>query len=285
VTVAAPLNQIPVLAKESAIIPHGDILQSNNNWTASWAPHLNVQVFPSDTIANSFDYYTGTGVQTIQSSKANGNMTIQFGDLGNNGNLEVYVGSFASVIRNGTTLTSGSDYTYSASTHLLTVPFTGATTLELTNATSVFAVSQSHTTISTLIVADTANAANWSVQSNLAVGATQYGDRTFTLTSIPASLLGANWVRTANSSKLFTGNPTVTFTINQQANVYVGEDTRLPKPSWMDGTWVDSGTRLVNSESPATTFELFEKAFPAGTVSLGPNGGVSLSGMYTVIVP
>lgn len=141
------------------------------------------------------------------------------------------------------------------------------------------------TMISNLTVADTANAANWSVQSNLPVGATQYGDRTFTLTSIPASLRGATWIRTANSSKLFTGNPTVTFTISQQADVYVAEDTRLPKPSWMGGTWVDSGMRLANSESPATMFELFKKTFPAGTVSLGPNGGVSTSDMYTVIVP
>ena len=40
---------------------------------------------------------------------------------------------------------------------------------------------------------------------------------------------------------------------------------------------------LSNNESSPMSFTLFQKSFPAGTVSLGPqnNGGV---GMYTVIV-
>jgi hypothetical protein len=138
-------------------------------------------------------------------------------------------------------------------------------------------------TISGLTVADTANAADWSVQSNLQVGATQYGDRTYTLTAVPSTLVGKKWIRTANDSKAFTGNPLVTFTINQSATVAVAVNTTVGKPSWMDSSWTDTGTRLTNSESTPRNFEVFTKTFAAGQVSLGPNGNTT-SSLYTIVV-
>jgi polygalacturonase len=142
--------------------------------------------------------------------------------------------------------------------------------------------------ISNLLVADTANAANWSIQSNLQIGATLYGDRTFTLVSLPSLLLGAAWIRTANSSKQATNNPLATFTLTRQADVYVALDLRLgssPRRSWMDATWSDTGLNLLDNEGGTQrSFELYKKTFPAGTVSLGNNGGTALSSMYTVIV-
>lgn len=141
------------------------------------------------------------------------------------------------------------------------------------------------TTISNLAVADTANAGNWSLQANLQVGNTEYGDRAFTFTSVPASLAGANWIRTANSSKQATNNPLVTFSINQASDIAVAVDIRLGKLAWMDASWTDTGTTLVNSESPAKTFEVFSKTFPAGTVALGPNAAnTNLSDNYTIVV-
>ena len=52
-------------------------------------------------------------------------------------------------------------------------------------------------------VNEPANAADWSVQSDLHTGSVQYGDRAFTVT-VPAGLAGAQWVRTANDSKAAT---------------------------------------------------------------------------------
>jgi glycosyl hydrolase family 28 len=138
-------------------------------------------------------------------------------------------------------------------------------------------------TISGLSVADTTNAADWSVQSNLQVGSTQYGDRTFTVTAVPSALVGKQWIRTANDSKGATNNPLVTFTVNQSATVAVAVDTRIAKPSWMGTSWTDTGTHLTNSESTPRSFEVFTKTFVAGQVALGPNANTG-SSMYMIIV-
>ena len=140
--------------------------------------------------------------------------------------------------------------------------------------------------LSNLVVSDTTNAAKWSIQSNIQVGDVQYGDRGYTLTSVPFSLAGAAWIRTANSSKTYTGTPTVSFAINQSATVYVAIDTRLAPPSWIDSSWSNTGLTLTNSQAAGSnSFVLYAKAFSMGTVSLGPNdnGSTGVS-MYTLIV-
>jgi polygalacturonase len=139
--------------------------------------------------------------------------------------------------------------------------------------------------ISGLSVADTANAAAWSVESNLQPGDVMYGDRTIDVASVPAPLTGAAWIRTANSSKSATENPLVTFTINTPATVAVAVDTRMGRLPWMDSGWTDSGTRITDNEGTPRTFEVFTKAFPAGTVTLGPQADETNStSMYTVAV-
>jgi hypothetical protein len=141
--------------------------------------------------------------------------------------------------------------------------------------------------LSNLTVADTANAANWSLQTNFQAGAVQYGDRGYTLTTIPSNLAGMSWIRTAMASKAFTGNPTVTFTIDQQAVVYVVLDSRAtPVPSWLDSSWTLTSLTITNNEAAGhNTFVLYSKTFPAGTVSLGDNdNGNTGVNMYTVVV-
>jgi glucose/arabinose dehydrogenase len=138
--------------------------------------------------------------------------------------------------------------------------------------------------ITNLSVADTTRANMWSVQQNLQVGNVLYGDRTYTLTAAPSLLIGDTWIRDANGSKAYTGNPLVTFTINQQADVFVGMDKRAGRPAWLDSTWTDTG--LTETGTGPVTYEIFSKTFAAGTVSLGPNsstGSTSLS-MYTIAV-
>jgi len=138
-------------------------------------------------------------------------------------------------------------------------------------------------TISGLTVSDSGNAGDWSVQSDLRTGVAQYGDRAFTFTAVPTALNGAAWVRTANDSKGATANPLVRFTISGPATVAVAVDTRIGRRSWMDSSWVDSGTQLVNNEGSPKRFQVFTKSFPAGEVTLGPNGSTG-SSMYTVAV-
>ena len=135
--------------------------------------------------------------------------------------------------------------------------------------------------ISNLSVADTTRANMWSVQQNLQVGNVLYGDRTYTLTAAPSLLIGDTWIRDANGSKAFTGNPLVTFTINQQAEVFVGMDQRAGRPAWLDSTWTDTG--LTETGTGPVTYEIFSKTFAAGSVALGPLG-LSTASMYTIAV-
>jgi hypothetical protein len=128
-------------------------------------------------------------------------------------------------------------------------------------------------TISNLTVYDTANASNWSIQQNLQVGNLAYQDRTYTLASIPPSLLGSQWVRPGMASKTSTASPLVTFNISAAMTVYVAVDTRLGRRSWMDSTWTDTGTQIIDNENTPTNFVVFSKAYSAGLVSLGPNVG------------
>ena len=139
-------------------------------------------------------------------------------------------------------------------------------------------------TIGSLSVLDTANAADWSVQANLQNGAQQFGDRTFTITALPAVLSGSPWLRTANDSKTFTGNPTASFTLNQPADVYLTVDDRFAGAfAWMAG-WSNTGLKMTTSEGgTARSYTVFTKSFPAGSVNLGPAGAAGNS-MYSVVV-
>jgi hypothetical protein len=138
--------------------------------------------------------------------------------------------------------------------------------------------------ISNLTVYDTTRASMWSVQPNLQVGAVIYGDRAYTLTAAPSLVTGDTWIRDTNSSKTFTGNPVVTFSINQQADVFIGMDKRVVRPTWLDATWSDTGLTETATGGPVT-YELFRKTYTAGTVALGPLGTTSTAvALYTIAV-
>jgi large repetitive protein len=137
--------------------------------------------------------------------------------------------------------------------------------------------------IGALSVPDTANAVDWSVQGNLQNGAQQFGDRAFTISALPPALAGGAWVRSANDSKAYAGNPLVSFNLNQPADVFMTLDDRAnPQPAWLAG-WSSTGLKMSSNEGgTARSFTVYTKSFPAGTVNLGPlNQGVS---MYNVIV-
>jgi alpha-D-xyloside xylohydrolase len=138
VTASAPLGTIPLYVKAGAIVPRGDILRANNNWVPNWAPSLRIEFFPAAGVDGSFDYFTGSALRPITSVLSDTTLTIEFGDLGVNGKLEIYCDAPTTVVRNGVTLTPGTDYTYDGARRLLTVPYTGATTLTVNGTGSVF---------------------------------------------------------------------------------------------------------------------------------------------------
>ena len=139
ITAPAPIEVIPLFVREGAIIPRGDILQSNNNWTPSWSAYLRIEFFPHDNTSNSCPYYTGSGVVSVNCTMSGGGViSINFAALDHDGTLEIYCRQYSAVTKNGSPLTEGVDFTYDGQKNLVTIPYTGAASIEITGATSIF---------------------------------------------------------------------------------------------------------------------------------------------------
>jgi alpha-D-xyloside xylohydrolase len=139
ITASAPIDVIPLFVREGAVITRGDILQSNNNWTPGWAPYLRIEFFPYDNTANTFDYYTGSNVRPVACSMSDiGNVDISFLDLGYDGTLDIYCRAYTNVTKNSIPLVEGVDFTYDPVKNLMTIPFSGTTTVEITGVQSIF---------------------------------------------------------------------------------------------------------------------------------------------------
>ena len=129
---SAPLDVIPRYVRAGSIVPRGDILQSNNNWTPNWAPALRIEFYPAAGVASRFEYYTGTAVVPMT-----GSMSAHDGELASrqprrsNGVLEVHgIDRFTSVRRNNQTLGSA-DFQHNAATGVMTIPLSGATSVQI----------------------------------------------------------------------------------------------------------------------------------------------------------
>jgi hypothetical protein len=141
--------------------------------------------------------------------------------------------------------------------------------------------------IGNLSVADAANAALWSVQPSLQAGVAVNSDAPAILfTTVPVEVRGAPWIRTPNASRTSTADPLVSFTVNVDATVAVAVDIRVGRRPWMDASWVDTRVQLVDLDGTTYRyFEVYEKGFTAGTVTLGPEADTAAAGaMYAVAV-
>lgn len=122
------------------------------------------------------------------------------------------------------------------------------------------------------------------VENGLADGVLVYIDRSITYSSLLASLEGATYIKTANDDKLSQDDQLLSFEVNQSVTVYVAHDNRYQiKPDWLL-QFEDTGEDLTTTD---TSFSIFQKVFPAGTVVLGGNVDpteAENNSMYTVIV-
>ena len=131
ITANAPIDVVPRFVKAGAIVPRGDILKSNNNWTPNWAPSLRIEFYPAAGVASRFEYYTGTGIVAMTGSMSGTTVSWQAGTLGVDGVLEVHnVDRYTSVRRNNQTLGRG-DFQYSAARQVMTIPLRGATSVRI----------------------------------------------------------------------------------------------------------------------------------------------------------
>jgi hypothetical protein len=153
--------------------------------------------------------------------------------------------------------------------------------------------------IASLTVNDTANAADWAIQSNFQAGTSATGSHPWTDwpntyvsaidSGISASLVGKEWIRVDAASKTYAGGPEAAITLNGTADVYLMIDDRWnagARPTWLDTSWVDTGFAITVWESatkPSLTLSVYKKAGASGTVTT-PMIGASTAYNYFIVV-
>jgi len=136
--------------------------------------------------------------------------------------------------------------------------------------------------IKNLIINDKENGADWSIYDGFGKESVMFGDRDIVTIDVPAYLEGAEAVKTACDSKMFTDD-LGTFTAGGDITVYIAIDTRVVPilPDWLKSWQKSDGIIKASSD---LTFELYKKNFKSGeTVTLGKNGGYGDNTNYIVL--
>jgi hypothetical protein len=114
-------------------------------------------------------------------------------------------------------------------------------------------------------------------------------DRNYTHTSVPGSVQGSTFIRTANDDKSASNTSFLSFSVNRDVKVYVAYDVRGTPggggalPNWLRG-WSEAGPTLGTTD---VAHRLYSMDFVAGTVTLGGNmaaGATGAQSNYTVMI-
>lgn len=118
------------------------------------------------------------------------------------------------------------------------------------------------------------------------LGRPLYSNRNYVWLEIPDGFRGHTMIQSRNSDSDVdsTGDRFLSFTLDEDAEVYIAHDRRIQeKPDWLN--------RFVATEFSArsrdTTYDLFVRRFPAGAVTLGGNtrdGSPSARSQYICII-
>ncbi len=135
--------------------------------------------------------------------------------------------------------------------------------------------------IKNLVVEDSSHASAWSIGE----GTKAFGDRDFSITSLPNALSGAERVITACDSKN-TDAELAYFTAGENEKVYIALDQRVASvPSWMSGYTKENFTVGITDATDEKQFDVYSRKFSAGEkVVLGTNGQNGGVMQYTVFV-
>jgi len=145
--------------------------------------------------------------------------------------------------------------------------------------------------IDSLALFDPANAAAWSIQTNLRPQQRIYGDREFVTGTIPAQLQGAEWVAASQETRRLSSPDTlIRFRMRRSGTVYIAHEDRVsPRPAWLAARgFTATTTRLtVNDNTADRVFTVYSRSVASGQiVALGPNSndGTTTSMMYLIAV-
>ena len=117
------------------------------------------------------------------------------------------------------------------------------------------------------------------------VGTTYYIDRNYTIKALPAELVGLPLIKTANSDKSNQTAAFLTFTLSQDATLYVAYDARATRyPNWLTASYTKTGQTIATTDVPLA---VWRRDVVAGTMSLPGNSSGAPSGgnsNYIVLV-
>ena len=138
------------------------------------------------------------------------------------------------------------------------------------------------TLIGELALKDKATYQNWALIPSVSIGDKIYGDRDFTYTALPATLLTSEAIQTACDAKNSSGELAV-LTAAEDCTVYVGLDSRVEQvPSWMTRF---TKTDLTAYTSNDVTYVFYKTSLKSGaSLSLGSNEQSANCINYAVIV-
>jgi hypothetical protein len=135
------------------------------------------------------------------------------------------------------------------------------------------------------IVVSTANSY---VTADLVGGDHFYTDRTqagrHVLVDVPPAYLCSQWIKTANDDKFVSDPSHLSFSLSEDASVFVAFDTRATaEPAWLSAAFTQVGD-VVDIRDPDVTqeFHVLRRDLAAGTVVLGGNLATGANSNYAV---
>ncbi len=137
--------------------------------------------------------------------------------------------------------------------------------------------------IANLVSHDPVNDYNWTVRRNAQIGAQFYGDRTVTFGNMPAYLVGSDYIRAAQESKMWMDDDVlVEFDVFNTTYLYVGWDMAdVEVPQWLRENFEETTDAVVRNDGPVLT--LFRRQVTAGEhIQLGYLG--SNNDIYMVML-
>lgn len=133
-------------------------------------------------------------------------------------------------------------------------------------------------------VNESANVTSWKILKNAAVDSPLFGDRTFTFTTLPEKLIGAEQLITSCDAKAFTGD-IADMTAVEDITLYIALDSRMKDPENAVPEWLGSYELVSETASTSNdlTFIFYKKNFSKGDkITIGGNAHSYSVVNYTV---
>jgi beta-galactosidase len=123
------------------------------------------------------------------------------------------------------------------------------------------------------------------LEQNAQNGKNIYVDRDHSFTDLPAKLVGADWLKAAESDAFYSAVDFIQIAVNAGTTVSIAHDDRLPRPAWLTSQFQPTGLSLTVQGHPMKIFQ--HHAGQEESLTLGSNTdntSLKTGDMYVVFV-